>query len=32
MCGQLTDLLDKGEILKFSRERSGERYVKHVDA
>ena len=32
MYGQLIDLLDKGEILKFSRENGVERYVKHFDA
>ena len=32
MYGQLISLLDKHEILKFSRERKGERYVKHFDA
>ena len=32
MYGQLIDLLDKCEILKFSRENGGERYVKHFDA
>lgn len=32
MYGQLIDLLDKDEILKFSREHHGERYVKHFDA
>ena len=32
MYGQLIDLLDKGEILKFSRDNGGERYVKHFDA
>ena len=32
MCGQLIDLLDKDEILKFSRAHHGERYVKHFDA
>ena len=32
MYGQLIDLLDKGEILKFSRDNRGERYVKHFDA
>jgi len=32
MYGQLIDLLDKGEILKLSRENGGERYVKHFDA
>ena len=30
--GQLISLLDKHEILKFSREKKGERYVKHFDA
>ena len=32
MYGQLINLLDKQEILKFSRENNGERYVKHFDA
>ena len=32
MYGQLIDLLDKDEILKFSRVHHGERYVKHFDA
>lgn len=32
MYGQLINLLDKEEILKFSRENGGERYVKHFDA
>ena len=32
MYGQLINLLDKGKILRFSRERGGERYVKHFDA
>lgn len=32
MYGQLISLLDKREILKFSREKQGERYVKHFDA
>ena len=27
MFGQLIDLLDKDEILKFSRQNNGERYV-----
>ncbi len=30
--GQVITLLNKDEILKFSRERNGERYVKHFDA
>ena len=30
--GQLIDLLDKHEILEFSRQNGGERYVKHFDA
>ena len=30
--GQLTSLLSKSEILKFSRENGGERYVKRFDA
>ena len=32
MFGQLIDLLDNDEILKFSRQNNGERYVKHFDA
>lgn len=32
MYGQLIKLLSKEEILKFSREHNGERYVKHFDA
>ena len=32
MYGQLISLLDKAKILRFSRERGGERYVKHFDA
>ena len=32
MFGQLLSLLDKYKILKFSREKGGERYVKHFDA
>ena len=32
MCGQLINLLSKEEILKFSREHNGERYVKLFDA
>ena len=32
MYGQLINLLDKDEILKFSRIHKGERYVKHFDA
>ncbi len=32
MYGQLINLLNKEEILKFSREHNGERYVKHFDA
>ena len=32
MCGQLIDLLDKEEILNYSCENGGERYVKHFDA
>ena len=32
MYGQLINLLSKEEILKFSREHNGERYVKHFDA
>ena len=32
MFGQLISLLDKSKILKFSREKSGERYVKHFNA
>ena len=30
--GQLTDLLDRQKILRISREKGGERYVKHFDA
>ena len=30
--GQLLNLLDKAKILRFSREKGGERYVKHFDA
>ena len=32
MFGQLISLLSKSEILKFSRENGGERYVKRFDA
>ena len=32
MYGQLIDLLDKHEILKFSRQNGGERYVSRFDA
>ena len=32
MYGQLINLLSKEEILKFSREHNGERYVNHFDA
>lgn len=32
MYGQLINLLSKDEILKFSHNRNGERYVKHFDA
>ena len=32
MFGQLISLLDKSKILKFSREKDGERYVKHFSA
>ena len=32
MYGQLLNLLDKSKILRFSRERGGERYVKRFDA
>ena len=32
MYGQLLNLLDKAKILRFSRERGGERYVKRFDA
>ena len=32
MYGQLIFLLDKSKILRFSREKGGERYVKHFDA
>ena len=31
MYGQLISLLDKSKILKISREKGGERYVKHFD-
>ena len=30
--GQPINLLDKSKIIKFSREKGGERYVKHFDA
>ena len=30
--GQVTDLLDRQKILRISREKGGERYVKHFDA
>ena len=32
MYGQLINLLDKSEILKFSRKHGGKRYVKRFDA
>lgn len=32
MYGQLINLLNKEEFLKFSREYNGERYVKRFDA
>ena len=32
MYGQLISLLDKSKILRISREKGGERYVKHFDA
>ena len=32
MYGQLLNLLDKQKILRISREKGGERYVKHFDA
>ena len=32
MYGQLMSWLDKHEMLQFSREKKGERYVKHFDA
>ena len=32
MYGQLISLLNKSKILKISREKGGERYVKHFDA
>ena len=32
MYGQLINLLNKEEILKFSREYNGERYIKRFDA
>ncbi len=32
MYGQLINLLNREEILEFSRIRNGERYVKHFDA
>ena len=32
MYGQLINLLNKEDILKFSREYNGERYVKRFDA
>ena len=31
MYGQLINLLSKDEILKFSHNRNGERYVKHPE-
>ena len=30
--GQLINLLDKAEVLKFSCEHGGERYIKHFDS
>ena len=32
MFGQLISLVDKSKVLGFSREKGGERYVKHFDA
>ena len=32
MYSQLISLLNKSKILKISREKGGERYVKHFDA
>ena len=32
MFGQLISLIDKLKVLGFSREKGGERYVKHFDA
>jgi len=32
MFGQLISLIDKSKVLGFSREKGGERYVKHFDA
>ncbi len=32
MYGQLISLIDKEDVLKFSRKHNGERYVKHFDA
>ena len=32
MFGQLISLIDKSKVLVFSREKGGERYVKHFDA
>ena len=32
MFGQLISLIDKSRVLGFSREKGGERYVKHFDA
>lgn len=31
MYGQVINLLDKAKILRFSREKAGERYIKHFD-
>lgn len=31
MYGQVINLLDKSKILQFSREKAGERYIKHFD-
>lgn len=31
MNGQVINLLDKSKILRFSREKAGERYIKHFD-
>jgi len=32
MYGQVINLLDKSKILQFSREKAGERYIKHFDS
>lgn len=32
MFGQLISLIDKSKVLGFSREKGGERYVKHFDS